>query len=118
MFRWGDYGVKNLYIILATVLVETAILWGVSILLDWKFVDVIFLGSLAVFGLIWFLQLNSNRNSNEENAHLKGWNGQDGGGVTPFQFKFRGSPIVLGLLLFIVVSFCITAFTYYPYFID
>ena len=109
---------KTVYIIVATILVETALLWGVSIFLEWKMVDVIFLGSLAIFGLIWFFTLNSNRQSNEENAHLKGWNGQDGGGVTPFQFKFKGSPIVLGLLLFIVVSFCITAFTYYPYFID
>lgn len=112
----GGLRLKNLYVIVATLLVETALIWGVSILLNWKMVDIIFLGGLALFGLIWFFQLNSNRQSNAENAHLKGWNGQNGGAITPFQFK--SSPVIIGLLLFIVVSFCVTAFTYYPYFID
>jgi len=107
---------KRTKIIITTIAVETIILYLISLLFDWSFLEIIFLGGLAIFGCIWLFQLNMNQSNNQYNAHIKGWTGQNSGEIKPFQYKL--SPVSLGLLIFLVGSFFITLIKYYPYFIN
>lgn len=104
----------KVFIIAVTVAIETISLWLVSIFFSWSFIDTIFLGGLAIFGCVWLFQLNSNQTNNEYNAVAKGQNGQETGVIKPFQFKM--TPISLGLLLFLVVSFLVTIVKYHSSF--
>jgi len=103
----------KVYIIAVTVVIETILIWLVSLFFGWSFIDTIFLGGLAIFGCVWLFLLNNNQINNEYNAVTKGQNGQVTGVIKPFQFKM--TPITLGLLLFLVVSFLVTVVKYYPY---
>jgi len=105
---------KNTIIVLITILLETLFLWVVSILINWKFIDVMFIGGLVIFGVIWLFQFNSTQTQNILNASEKGWKGQKTGEIRPFEFKF--TPVKLGLLIFAVISFFITMTTYSSYF--
>jgi hypothetical protein len=107
---------KKWSITLMTAVLETIVLWLVSYIFDWNFLDIILLGGLAIFGGVWLFRLNSNQISNGYNAVAKGWTGQNTGGISPFQFNM--SPVTSGLLLFIFISLVITVFVYYPYFIN
>jgi len=107
---------KKWSIALITAVLEAVVLWLVSYMFGWNFTDIILLGGLAIFGGVWFFRLNSNQINNGHNASVKGWTGQNTGNITPFQFNM--SPVILGLLLFTCVSFVITVFVYYPYFIN
>lgn len=107
---------NKVYIVAVTVAIETLSLWLVSLFFGWSFIDTIFLGGLAIFGCVWLFQLNNNQTNNEYNAFAKGQNGLDNGGIMPFQFKM--TPITLGLLAFIAVSFLVTVAKYYPYFLN
>lgn len=107
---------KRTKIIIATIAAETVLLYLISLLFGWSFLEIIFLGGLAIFGCIWLFQLNINQSNNQYNAHIKGWTGQTSGEIKPFQYKL--SPVFLGLLIFLVGSFLITLIKYYPYFIN
>lgn len=104
---------KNIYIILATLTIETVIIWFVSLLLQWKFVDTLFLGGLLLFGIVYLLRLYIHQTNATFNANIAGWTWVEAG-IGPFHF--RVSPIILGLILFIVISFFVTLITYYSYF--
>lgn len=104
---------KNIYIILATLTVETVIIWFASFLLRWKFVDTIFLGSLLLLGIVYLIRLYIHQTNTAFNANIAGWTWEEAG-IGPFHF--RVSPVILGLILYIVISFFITLLTYYSYF--
>lgn len=106
---------KKAYIVLVTILVEALLLWVVSRILGWKFIDIAFLGGILIFGIKWLFSLYIHQENNEFNAYLKGDTGQEAGGVKPFEFNMTA--IDAGLLLFITGSFLVTLGTYYPYFI-
>ncbi|ALX48456.1 hypothetical protein [Lentibacillus amyloliquefaciens] len=106
---------KKFYIVLMTIVVEALLLWGVSRILGWKLIDIIFLGGILIFGIKWLFSLYIHQENNEFNAYVKGDTGQDAGGVRPFEFNMTA--IDAGLLLFIAGSFLITFGTYYSYFI-
>ena len=108
----GD-NMKNVYIILVTLTIETVIIWFASFLLRWKFVDTIFLGSLLLFGIVYLFRLYIHQTNATFNANIAGWTWEEAG-IGPF--RFRVSPIILGLILFIVISFFVTLITYYAYF--
>lgn len=106
---------KKATIVFITILVETGFLWFISDIISWQFVDIIFIGGIIIFGIVWFFQLDKNQNSNVFNANRKGWNGEGEAEVKPFEFEL--SSVSLGLLLFIVISLLVTVVTYFPYFI-
>lgn len=106
---------KKGYVVLLTVSIEAILLSLASVIIGWALIDTLFLGSLVIFGSVWLFQLYTNQTTNELNAHIKGWNRLDNDGLKPFRFKI--SPITLGLLLFTLVSFFIAILSYYPYFI-
>ncbi|WP_400246426.1 hypothetical protein AB3U99_06325 [Niallia sp. JL1B1071] len=93
---------KNIYIILVTFTIETVIIWVVSLILGWKFIDTIFLGSLLLFGIVYLIRLYIHQTNTAFNANIAGWTWEEAG-IGPF--RFRVSPIILGFILYIVVSF-------------
>lgn len=107
---------KRTKIIIATIAAETILLYLISLIFGWSFLEIIFLGGLAMFGFIWLYELNINQSNNQYNAHIKGWTGQNSGVIKPFHYKI--SPVSLGLIIFLVGSFLITLIKYYPYFIN
>lgn len=110
----GDY-LKNFLIIILTMLIETILLWAVSIFIGWDFMETIFLGGLLIFAIPWLYLFFSNHERNLYNANVKGMTGVDIGGVKLFQFRF--SPIIIGLILFMIISLFLTIYYYYDYFI-
>ncbi|WP_421385213.1 hypothetical protein ACOJQI_10760 [Bacillus salacetis] len=105
---------KKALIVILTILIEAGLLWLVSIFFGWNFMDVIFIGGLLIFGGIWLYLLFTNQNNNGFNASVKGWTGQDAGEVKIFRFKV--SPVILGIILFMGISFGMTIFYYSAYF--
>ncbi|TFJ92388.1 hypothetical protein [Lentibacillus salicampi] len=106
---------RKVYIMVMTIGVEALILWAVSRILDWNFVDIIFLGGILIFGAKWLFSLYLQQENNEYIAHIKGHTGQEAGRIKPFEYSV--SSVDAGLLLFILGSLLITFATYYTYFI-
>ncbi len=105
---------KKTLIVLLTIITELLLLWVISLLFNFNFIDTAFFDSFALFGLIWCTSLMANRNSNIMNASIRGWTGQDAGGVKPFMF--RVSPIILGLIFTVIISLIATLIAYSSYF--
>ena len=106
---------KNVSIVILTMVIELALLWGVSILIHWELMEFLFLGGLLIFAIPWLLLYFTNHNQNVYYASVKGMTGADAGKVKVFRFRF--SPIILGLVLFMILSLSLTVFYYYEYFI-
>ena len=106
---------KKLIIVLVTMLVEVALIGGVSYLFDWAFIDILFLGALAIFGAVWLYSWNTTQLRNELHATDKGYTGVSCGEIRLFEFKI--CPVRLGMLLFLIITFAISVYEYYPYFI-
>jgi hypothetical protein len=102
-------------IVLLTMFVEAGLLWVVSSLFGWDLMEILFLGGLLIFGLIWLYLLFSNQSNNGFNAGVRGWTGQDAGEIK--LFKFQVSPVMLGIVLFMLLSFALTLFYYSSYFV-
>lgn len=107
---------NRIYAIAITIAIEAVSLWFISYILDWALIDTLFLGGLAIFGLVWLYSFYTHQLRNESNANAKVWSKQDTGSIKPFKFKM--SAISVGLLLFTLGSFVVTIFAYYPYFIN
>ncbi|MBO9128095.1 hypothetical protein [Bacillus sp. 165] len=105
---------KKMGMVLLTIAMEAVLLWVVSMVFGWKFMDTVFLGGLVIFGVIWLFNLAVNQSNNVNNAVVKGWTGQDAGEIKKFELKM--SPFILGLVLFIVISFAATIIHYSSYF--
>ena len=82
---------------------------------DWVFIDILFLGALAIFGAVWLYNWNNHQLRNEMHATDKGVHGVSTGVIQLFEFKI--GPVRLGMLLFLIISFGISVYKYYPYFI-
>jgi len=106
---------KKLIIVLVTMLVELVLIASVSYLFDWVFIDILFLGALAIFGAVWLYNWNNHQLRNEMHATDKGVHGVSTGVIQLFEFKI--GPVRLGMLLFLIISFGISVYKYYPYFI-
>ncbi|MFZ3590664.1 hypothetical protein ACOI1C_15780 [Bacillus sp. DJP31] len=103
-------------IVLGTVIVEAVLIYVISLLLGWNPIDMALLGGLALFGLVWMLQMNSVQQGNHETGYIKGTTGIDAGGEIKV-FRFKLNPIILGMILFIVISAVATFIYYKDYFI-
>lgn len=105
---------KKVLIVFLTILIETGLLWAISVLIRWDLMEFLFLGGVVLFAIPWLFLYSSTHNQNVHNASIRGITGQDTGGVKQFQFRF--SPIMVGLVLFMVLSLCLTVYYYYDYF--
>lgn len=106
---------KKTLIVVLTMLIETGLLWILSIIFKWNLMEILFLGGVVIFAILWLFLYSSTQSNNQFNARVTGETGQDSERIKLFQFRL--SPITLGLILFIVVSLCLTIFYYYDYFI-
>jgi len=106
---------KNLNLMIATLICETGIIKIVSLLLGWKFIDTIFLGGLLLFGAVYLYRLIIHQENTFFNAHIEGWTWQEKG-ISPFQLRI--SPIIFGMIIFVVISFIITLVAYWKYFFN
>lgn len=104
---------KKVLIVLLTMLIETGLLWAISIFIQIDLMEILLLGGVLIFAIHWLFLYFSNHNQNVYNASVM--IGQDIGRVKLFRFRF--SPIIIGLVLFIVLSSCLTFYYYYDYFI-
>ncbi|WP_336824904.1 hypothetical protein [Sporosarcina sp. USHLN248] len=106
---------KKIVIVILTMLIETGLLWAISILINWELMEFLFLGSILLFAIPWLFLYFNTQNQNAYNVSAKRMTGQDTGGVKLFRFRF--SPIMTGIVLYMVLSLCLTIFHYYEYFI-
>lgn len=106
---------KKTLLVILTMLLETGLLWAISMMIQWDFMEFVFLGSVLTFAIPWLFLYFNTQNQNVFNVSVKGATGQNAGRVKLFQFRFN--PIILGLVLFMVLSFFLTVFYYYDYFI-
>lgn len=106
---------KSFLAVILTILIETGLLWGISIIFKWNLMEILFLGGVIIFGVLWLFLFSSNQSQNQYNARVKGTTGQEAGGVKLFRFRF--SPITLGLVLFMVLSLFLTIVYYKDYFV-
>lgn len=102
---------KKGLIVLFTLVIEALVIWLLSIILSWSFIDTIFLGGLFLFGGAWFYHFVITPKSNEYDATVEYKNVQDTESLKPF--LFIKSPITWGLSLFLIGSFIITIIEYY-----
>ncbi|WP_064094263.1 hypothetical protein [Rossellomorea aquimaris] len=101
---------KSLSIILLTISIEAIVFWIVSLAFGWKAVDTFFVGGLVTFCAIWLFTFFTKQSSNQFNAGIRGWTGQDAGEIKAITFGM--GPVKIGLVLFILINF-IFAFIYY-----
>ncbi|VDG96817.1 Uncharacterised protein [Lysinibacillus sphaericus] len=106
---------KNILIVILTMLIETGVLWAISIFIHWDLMELLFIGGLVILAIPWLFLYFTNHKQNVYYANLKGMTGQDAGRIKLFRFHF--SPIIIGLVLFIVLSLCLTIYHYYDDFI-
>ncbi|MEI5907927.1 hypothetical protein WAK64_12760 [Bacillus spongiae] len=105
---------KKTLLVILTMLVEGGVIWGISKYFEWNIMEIIFLGGLVIFGVIWLFILYTTKIHNEMNVGLKSSTGQDVGGIKLFQFRL--SPVTVGVVMFMALSFCLTIFYYADYF--
>ncbi|WJY28070.1 hypothetical protein [Sporosarcina trichiuri] len=105
---------KRIVIILLTMSVEAVILLGLARYLGWTFMETIFLGSLLIFAVPWLFSFVMNHNRNVYYSNVRGMTGGEAGAVRVF--RLRISPVMMGLLLSVVVSFVLTLVFYYEEF--
>lgn len=96
------------------MVLETIALWTVSLVFDWNLMDVLFLGSIGIFGVVWLVLLMINQSNNAYNGAEKGWTGQNAGEVKQFHVHF--SPVMIGMVVFIIISLIATVIYYAEYF--
>jgi len=97
------------------MVIEAIVLYLVSSLIGWNYVDTIFIGSILFFGISWLFSLYSHQINNEFNAYEKAWTGKEAGTILPFIFKMNS--IIVGQILFIILALLITVIYYLPYFL-
>ncbi|EMY5503836.1 hypothetical protein MHB59_21960 [Bacillus sp. FSL L8-0642] len=98
-----------------TVVVELALIYLFSKLVGWSFMETFFLGSLAIFAIMWLIIMNTHRNNITDHAISKTLTGVETGEIKPFQIVF--TPYMAGTLSLVLVSFIITTISYLPYFL-
>ena len=97
-----------------TVVVELALIYLFSLLVGWSFIETFFLGSLAIFAIMWLIIMSNHRNNITDHAISKTLTGVETGEIKPFQIVL--TPSIMGTLSLVLVSFIVTAIYYLPYF--
>ncbi|HDR7661024.1 hypothetical protein [Bacillus wiedmannii] len=98
-----------------TIVIELALIYLFSKLVGWSFMETFFLGSLAIFAIMWLIIMNTHRNNITDHAISKTLTGVETGEIKPFQIVF--TPYMAGTLSLVLISFVITAIYYLPYFL-
>ncbi|PEY41672.1 hypothetical protein CN354_07660 [Bacillus cereus] len=97
-----------------TIALEFVGIYLFSKAVGWSFMETFFLGSMAIFGIIWLVALSMNRNANMDHALYKGVSGVDTGEVKPFQIIL--SPYIIGTISLVAISLITSIIYYSPYF--
>ncbi|KGX89820.1 hypothetical protein [Pontibacillus marinus] len=105
---------KSFFIVFGTIFFEFLLILVIATFLGVQVMEVLFLGGAFIFGVIWLSGIEMNRVNNIAKAGTKGWTGLDAGQVKLFRFEI--TPIMFGLILFLIISLIITLIYYAPYF--
>lgn len=97
-----------------TITLEVIGIYLFSKLVSWSFMEAFFLGSLAIFAVIWLIIMNISRNANMDHAVSKGLTGVETGEIKPFQITLN--PYITGTLSLVGISLIATIIYYLPYF--
>ncbi|KFN01981.1 hypothetical protein D0U04_08985 [Bacillus clarus] len=97
-----------------TIILELAGIYLFSKMVGWSFMESFFLGSLAIFAIIWLIIMSIYRNNNMDHAVNKNLTGVETGEIRPFQIVF--TPYIAGTLSLVVISLIISIVYYLPYF--
>ncbi|MDM5156396.1 hypothetical protein QUF88_22050 [Bacillus sp. DX1.1] len=100
---------------LITIAGEIVGIYLFSKMVSWSFMETFFLGSLAIFAVIWLIIMNISRNTNMDHAINKGLTGVKTGEIQPFQVTLN--PYITGALSLVIISLITTVIYYLPYFI-
>ena len=95
-----------------TVVVELALIYLFSLLVGWSFIETFFLGSLAIFAIMWLIIMSNHRNNITDHAISKTLTGVETGEIKPFKIVL--TPSIMGTLSLVLVSFIVTAIYYLP----
>lgn len=106
---------QTVKIILLTIAVEALLILGVSIYMDWSYIDVSSLGGIVIFGLNYLIKFNSYQVINTDNPSERVWASTEN---EHLPFSYQMDPVRTGMLIYAIVSFGIAMAFYYPYFID
>ncbi|MFD1736336.1 hypothetical protein ACFSCX_07135 [Bacillus salitolerans] len=107
---------RTVIIIFITLTVEIGIVQLISILINWSFIDALFMCSFLFFGFIWVFTLYSNRETNRVNIQNK----YLGVKMEPNEvktFSFNLNPFSIGTIIFSLVGIASSIIYYLPYFI-
>ncbi|MFD1017588.1 hypothetical protein [Thalassobacillus hwangdonensis] len=105
---------KKLLVVLITIVAETIALAIVSYITGWNLMDILFLGSIVIFGIVWLFYLSTHQSGNVMNAGIRGTTGFNGGEIKPFSFAL--TPVTIGMVVFIAGSLVVTLIHYASYF--
>ncbi|MDM5189918.1 hypothetical protein QUF99_22100 [Bacillus sp. DX4.1] len=97
-----------------TIGLELTGIYFFSKIVGWSFMETFFLGSLAIFAVIWLTKLNINRNANMDHALNKGLTGVNTGEIRAFQVTLN--PYISGTIILLLISLITSIIYYLPYF--
>lgn len=105
---------KKIIIVSLTILIQAIGLYVLSLFIHWNYVDMLLLGSILLFGVSWLFPMHLNHTNNQYNAYEKAWTGKELGTIRPF--VFRVNAVILGQIIFMVLSIVITGIIYLIFF--
>ena len=105
---------KKILAVCFTMVVEFLLIWLIAIIFSINLMEILFLASILVFAVIWLLSLAFRNSNNQSHAHNKGILGYKTGDIQ--LFRFQVSPIIMGVLLFVLISIILTGIYYASYF--
>lgn len=97
-----------------TIIVEFLLIWLIAITFSINLVEILFLAGIFVFAVIWILSLAVRNSSNQSHAHNKAFLVYKTGDIQLFRFQI--SPVIMGVLLFVLISAILTGLYYASYF--
>jgi hypothetical protein len=107
--------VKKILVVGLTIIVEFLLIWLIAILFSINLMEIISLAGILVFAVIWLFSLAIRNSNNQSHAHNKGFLRLKTGDIQ--LFRFQVSPIIMGVLLFVLISIILTGIYYASYFL-
>lgn len=108
--------VRNMVILIFVILIETFIIFVISVTWGFSLIDTLFVGSLIILSYVWLVPYFVNYQQNVAKIADRHFSGDiDIGEVEVYQTKF--TPFSLGSTLFSIVGIIINVCYYYKYFL-
>ncbi|AIF65370.1 hypothetical protein SAMN04489762_2719 [Terribacillus saccharophilus] len=105
---------KKTLAVCLTIVSEFLLIWLIAIIFSINMMEILTLGGILVFAVIWLFSLAVRNSNNQSHAHNKGFLGFKTGDIQ--LFRFQVSPVIMGVLLFVLISIILTAIYYASYF--